>query len=73
VIFLGTAASIPTIARALPSVVVKRKNEILMFDCGEGVQRQMIKAKVGFHKKMKIFPLTRIIIWLLLMDLKLSL
>jgi ribonuclease Z len=26
-----------------------------MFDCGEGVQRQMIKAKVGFHKKMKIF------------------
>jgi len=55
VIFLGTAASIPTIARALPSVVVKRKNEILMFDCGEGVQRQMIKAGVGFHKKMRIF------------------
>jgi ribonuclease Z len=26
-----------------------------MFDCGEGVQRQMIKAKVGFHRKMKIF------------------
>lgn len=55
VIFLGTAASIPTVARALPSVVIKRKNEILMFDCGEGVQRQMIKARVGFHKKMKIF------------------
>jgi ribonuclease Z len=55
VIFLGTAASIPTVARALPSVVVKRKNEILMFDCGEGVQRQMIKAGVGFHKKMKVF------------------
>jgi ribonuclease Z len=26
-----------------------------MFDCGEGVQRQMIKAKAGFHKKMKVF------------------
>jgi len=52
---LGTAASIPTVSRALPSVVVKRKNEILMFDCGEGVQRQMIKAGVGFHKKMKVF------------------
>jgi ribonuclease Z len=25
-----------------------------MFDCGEGVQRQMIKAKVSFHKKMKV-------------------
>jgi ribonuclease Z len=26
-----------------------------MFDCGEGVQRQMIRASVGFHRKMKIF------------------
>jgi len=55
VIFLGTAGSIPTVARALPSVVVKRKNEVLMFDCGEGVQRQMIKVGVGFHKSMKVF------------------
>jgi len=55
VIFLGTAASVPTVARALPSVVFKRKNEIIMFDCGEGVQRQMIKAGVGFHRKMKVF------------------
>ena len=55
VIFLGTAASIPTVERALPSVVVKRKNELFMFDCGEGAQRQMIKARVGFHKKMKVF------------------
>ena len=55
VVFLGTAASIPTDARALPSVVVRRKNEIFMFDCGEGVQRQMIRARVGFHKKMRVF------------------
>jgi len=55
VVFLGTAASVPTVARALPSVVVKRKNEVLMFDCGEGVQRQMITASVGFHRKMKVF------------------
>ena len=53
IVFLGTAASIPTDARALPSVVVQRKNEVFMFDCGEGVQRQMIRAHVGFHKKMK--------------------
>lgn len=26
-----------------------------MFDCGEGTQRQMMKAKTGFHRKMKIF------------------
>jgi ribonuclease Z len=55
VLFLGTAASVPTVDRALPSVAVKRKDEILMFDCGEGIQRQMTRARVGFHKKMKIF------------------
>ena len=55
VIFLGTAGSVPTVKRSLPAVLIKRQNEQLMFDCGEGVQRQMIKAKVGFHKKMKIF------------------
>ena len=55
IVFLGTAASIPTDARALPSVAVKRKNEVFFFDCGEGVQRQMIRARVGFHKKMKVF------------------
>jgi ribonuclease Z len=55
VIFLGTAGSVPTLERSLPAVLIKRQNEQLMFDCGEGVQRQMIKAKVGFHRKMKIF------------------
>jgi len=55
VVFLGTAASIPTDARALPSVVVRRKNEVFMFDCGEGVQRQMIRARVGFHRSMRVF------------------
>jgi ribonuclease Z len=55
VIFLGTAGSVPTPERNLPAVLVKRGNEQLMFDCGEGVQRQMIRAKIGFHRKMKIF------------------
>ncbi len=55
IIFLGTAGSVPTQARSLPAVIVKRQNVQLMFDCGEGVQRQMVKAKVGFHKETKIF------------------
>ena len=55
VIFLGTAASIPTTQRALPAIAIKRKDELIIFDCGEGVQRQMISAKVGFHKKTKVF------------------
>ncbi len=55
VIFLGTAGSIPTPHRALPAIAVRRKNELLLFDCGEGVQRQMVQAAVGFHRKTKIF------------------
>jgi len=55
VIFLGTAGSIPTPKRGLPAVLVKRKGEQLLFDCGEGVQRQMIIAGASFHKKMKVF------------------
>jgi len=55
VVFLGTAGSIPTVRRALPAVALRRKDELIIFDCGEGVQRQMIKARVGFHKKTKIF------------------
>ncbi|UCE57904.1 MAG: ribonuclease Z [Candidatus Bathyarchaeota archaeon] len=55
VIFLGTAGSIPTPQRGLPAIAIRRKNELLLFDCGEGVQRQMIQAGVGFHRKTKIF------------------
>jgi len=55
VIFMGTAGSVPTPERSLPAVLIKRQNEQLMFDCGEGAQRQMIKAKAGFHKKTQIF------------------
>lgn len=55
VVFLGTAGSIPTPKRSLPAILIKRKGELIMFDCGEGVQRQMITAGEGFHRKMKIF------------------
>jgi len=60
VIFLGTAGSVPTPKRNLPAILIQRKGEQVMFDCGEGVQRQMIKAKTGlkaktgFHRKMKV-------------------
>ncbi len=54
VVFLGTSGAIPTLQRSLPAVLIQRGNELLMLDCGEGVQRQMLQAKVGFHKKTKI-------------------
>jgi len=55
VVFLGTSGSVPTLKRSLPSVVVQCPRSQLMFDCGENVQRQMMQAKVSFHRKMKIF------------------
>lgn len=55
VVFLGTAGSVPTPMRALPVIAIRRKDELILFDCGEGAQRQMIQAKVGFHRKTKVF------------------
>jgi ribonuclease Z len=55
VTFLGTSGSVPTSKRALPAIVFRRKDELLLFDCGEGLQRQMIQANIGFHRKMKVF------------------
>ncbi|TRO46958.1 ribonuclease Z, partial [Candidatus Bathyarchaeota archaeon] len=54
VVFLGTAGSVPTPNRSLTSIILKRQNEQIMFDCGEGTQRQILIAQTGFHKKMKI-------------------
>ena len=55
VVFLGTSGSVPTLKRSLPSVVVECPRELWMFDCGENTQRQMMQAKVSFHKKLKVF------------------
>jgi len=55
VIFLGTSASVPTKNRSLPSIMIIRDGEQLLFDCGEGTQRQVVKAGLGLRKKLKIF------------------
>ncbi len=46
--FLGTSAARPTVERSVSSVVIAREGESLMFDCGEGTQRQMMRYGVGF-------------------------
>jgi ribonuclease Z len=45
---LGTSATRPTVERNVPSVVLVREGETLMFDCGEGTQRQMMRYGVSF-------------------------
>ena len=46
--FLGTGAATPTIDRNVAGLAVQRKGETLLFDCGEGNQRQMMRYGVGF-------------------------
>jgi ribonuclease Z len=48
VTFLGTAASIPTVDRNVAGLAVQREGETILFDCGEGTQRQMMRYGVGF-------------------------
>jgi ribonuclease Z len=44
VLFLGTAGSVPTARRGLPALLVRRGGERLLFDCGEGTQRQLLRS-----------------------------
>ncbi len=46
--FLGTAAACPTVDRNVSAIAVQREGEMLLFDCGEGTQRQMMRYGVGF-------------------------
>lgn len=55
VTFLGTGAACPTIDRNVSSLAVSREGETLLFDCGEGTQRQMMRFGVGFSFKELFF------------------
>jgi ribonuclease Z len=55
VVFLGTSGSMPTAKRALPATLVRRGGERLLFDCGEGTQRQLLRSDVGLVELEEIF------------------
>ena len=42
--FGGTAGSVPTARRGLPATLVRRGGDRILFDCGEGTQRQLIRS-----------------------------
>src|SRR5512140_948884 len=46
--FLGTSASRPTVERNVTSIAIVREGETLLFDCGEGTQRQMMRYGTSF-------------------------
>jgi len=46
--FLGTAGALPSPQRNPPSILIRRGSDTLLFDCGEGTQQQMMRARTGF-------------------------
>jgi ribonuclease Z len=48
-VFLGTAAAVPSAERGLPALLVARGSSRFLIDCGEGAQRQLMRAGVGFR------------------------
>ena len=46
--FLGTSAARPTVERNVSSLSLQREGETLLFDAGEGTQRQMMRYGVSF-------------------------
>jgi ribonuclease Z len=54
-VFLGTGGSWPTVKRNVSSLAIKRGSEILLFDCGEGTQRQLQKSTLSYMQITKVF------------------
>jgi len=46
--FLGTGAACPSVDRNVASIALTREGETMLFDCGEGTQRQMMRYGVTF-------------------------
>jgi len=54
VVFIGTAGSAPTARRSLPATLVRRGGDRLLFDCGEGTQRQLLRS-IGLIELEEVF------------------
>ncbi|MFW5903955.1 MAG: ribonuclease Z [Candidatus Saliniplasma sp.] len=54
-VFLGTGGSYPSPKRNVPSIAIKFKGEVILFDCGEGTQRQFMRSSLSFMETKRIF------------------
>jgi len=48
--FLGTSASVPSAERNHPSLLIESGGQRILVDCGEGTQRQLLRARAGFRR-----------------------
>lgn len=44
IFFAGTGGSVPSPRRGLPATLIRRGGDRLLFDCGEGTQRQLVRS-----------------------------
>jgi ribonuclease Z len=42
--FVGTGGSVPSPRRGLPAILLRRGGDRILFDCGEGTQRQLVRS-----------------------------
>ncbi len=54
-VFLGTSGTVPSLDRNTSSIFVQVGKERMLFDCGEGTQKQIMIAKLGFRNINNIF------------------
>jgi ribonuclease Z len=54
IIFLGTSASAPSVKRGLSGQVIQHDEYRFLVDCGEGTQRQILQAGIGFKRLSRI-------------------
>lgn len=52
--FLGTAAAVPSAERGLPALLVSSGPDRFLIDCGEGTQRQLMRAGLGFRGLQRV-------------------
>jgi ribonuclease Z len=52
--FAGTGGSVPSPQRGLPAVLIRRGGDRILFDCGEGTQRQLVRS-VGLTDVDSVF------------------
>lgn len=55
IIFIGTGGSWPSKERNVSAVAVRVNRDIVLFDCGEGTQRQFMHAGISFMRISRIF------------------
>jgi ribonuclease Z len=48
-VFLGTAAAVPSAERGSPALLIAHGSARFLVDCGEGTQRQLMRAQLGFR------------------------